>query len=95
MLRSPSTKLSERLRVALVLLHVVGVGRDQVHRLLDLEDRFGARLARLEADHGGELEMTLVDARRHAPQEVAAVAERGWRARTGPPSEPRGHRLGD
>ena len=63
----------ERPHVALVVLHQVGVGGDQVHRLLHLEDRLRPRLARLEAHHRGELEVALADPRGHRPHALAAL----------------------
>ena len=76
MLRSSATKLAERDDVAVVALHVLGVGRDEVDRLLHLEDRLGARLAGLEADDGGQLEVALADPGRHRAQQGAALVPR-------------------
>ena len=63
----------ERLRVALVLLHVAGVGLDQVDGLLHLEDRLGARLAGLEARQRGELHVPLADSVGGRAQQPAAL----------------------
>jgi hypothetical protein len=62
--------------VAVVALHVIGVGRDEVDGLLHLEDRLGARLARLEADHGGELEVARADPDGDGAQQRAALGPR-------------------
>ena len=67
--------------VALVLLHQVGVGRDQVDRLLHLEDRLGAGLAGLEARHRRQLEMALADPGRDRAHLLAAL--RVWQRRPG------------
>ncbi len=57
-----------------VALELLGVGLDQLDRLLHLDDRLEAVLAGLQAHHRGELEVPVGDRARHGGEPLGALA---------------------
>ena len=64
----------ERSYEAAVALHLLGVGLDQLDRLLDLSDRLGAALAGLETHYGGYLDVAFGDRQGTGSQPLQALA---------------------